>query len=376
MDDDSATTCSQRHDWRRAIPGRHAGSVFSLVWLGFPIAGLATSSPSPLRVALVAVGAASFAAIYLRALWNPFTATTRSIAPPGVALAAIAAALTLADRPSWSLLFVLIGTMTSLTLPERRAPGPLIACALLAVVIGVLAGDDGYAVTIAATTIGIGILMMGFARLVRSNEELLEAREELARLAVAEERLRFSRDLHDLLGHSLSVIVLKAELAERLLPADAERAAGHVADVRDVARAALGEVRDAVSGYRQPTLAAELAGARAALAAAGIASQLDEAEIALPPEAEAVLAWAVREGTTNVIRHSGAASCRIAVSPGPAEASAEIVDDGHGSAGGSGHGLDGLRERVEHLAGRLEAGTAPDGGFRLRVTVPIAAAGP
>ncbi len=376
MDDDSGTTCSQRHDWRRLIRGRHAGSVFSLVWLAFPIADLATSSPSPIRIALVAAGAAAFAAVYLRALWNPFASTTRSIAPPGIALAAIAAALSIADRPSWLLLFVLIGTMTSLTLPERRAPGPLIACASLALAIGVLAGDDGNAVTIAATTIGIGILMMGFARVVRSNEELLEAREELARLAVAEERLRFSRDLHDLLGHSLSVIVLKAELAERLLPADAEGAARHVGDVRDVARAALGEVRDAVSGYRQPTLAAELAGARAALEAAGIAPELDEAEIALPPEAEAVLAWAVREGTTNVIRHSGAGSCRIAVSPGPAEASAEIVDDGHGSAGGSGHGLDGLRERVEHLAGRLEAGTAPGGGFRLRVTVPIAAAGP
>jgi two-component system, NarL family, sensor histidine kinase DesK len=376
MDDDSGTTRWYRRDYGRAIRGRRAGSLFSLVWLAFPIGDLATASPSPLRVVLVAAGAAAFAAIYLRALWSPLGATTHSIAPPGLALAAIATALTLADRPSWSLLFVLIGTMTSLTLPERSAPAPLVGCAGLALVTGVLAGDDGNALTIAATTIGIGILMMGFARLLRSNEELLEARDELARLAVAEERLRFSRDLHDLLGHSLSVIVLKAELAERLLPADAERAARHVGDVRDVARAALGEVRDAVSGYRQPTLAAELAGARAALEAAGIAPELDEAEIALPPEAEAVLAWAVREGTTNVIRHSGAGSCRIAVSPGPAEASAEIIDDGNGGAGGSGHGLDGLRERVEHLAGRLEAGTAPGGGFRLRVTVPIAAAGP
>ena len=169
MDDDSGTTCAQHHDWRRAIRGRHAGSVFSLVWLAFPIAGLATSSPSPLRVALVAGGASAFAAIYLRALWDPFRASARGIAPPGIALAALATALTLADRPSWSLLFVLIGTMTSLTLPERRAPGPLIGCAALAVVTGVLAGDDGNAVTIAATTIGIGILMMGFARLVRSN---------------------------------------------------------------------------------------------------------------------------------------------------------------------------------------------------------------
>ena len=89
-----------------------------------------------------------------------------------------------------------------------------------------------------------------------------------------------------------------------------------------------------------------------------------------------MLAWAVREGTTNVIRHSGAASCRIAVEPGPEVASAEISDDGRGSAGGRGHGLEGLRERVEDLAGELEAGASPEGGFRLRVTLPIAAAQP
>ena len=246
---------------------------------------------------------------------------------------------------------------------------------MLALGVLTLSGDDGNAAAIAATTIGIGILMVGFRRHIHANLELRRARDELARLAVAEERLRFGRDLHDLLGHSLSVIVLKAELAGRLLADGDERAARHVADVQDVARAALGEVRDAVSGYRRPTLAAELAGARAALEAAGIAPQLDEAELTLSPEAEAVLAWAVREGTTNVIRHSGAATCRIAVLPGAQVASAEIVDDGRGASGGIGHGLAGLRERVEDLAGELEAGSPPGGGFRLRVTVPVAAAG-
>ena len=327
--------------------------------------------PSLLRVALVACAVAVFVLLYLRTLWNTEPTTARRIAPAMIALAAIASALTVADDASWSLLFVLLATMAGLTLPERVAPFPIAGCAVLAAITELYLGDGGSAVAVAATVVGIGIMMIGFARLVRSNAELVEAREDLASLAVAEERLRFARDLHDLLGHSLSVIALKAELAGRLLPSDPDRAAGHVADVRDVARAALGEVREAVNGYRLPTLAVELAGARAALEAAGIDPLLEESEGSLPPDAEAVLAWAVREGTTNVIRHSNASTCRIAVRPGPAVASAEIVDDGRGGDGGPGHGLDGLRERVRDLAGELEAGPSPGGGFRLHVSVPI-----
>jgi two-component system sensor histidine kinase DesK len=127
-----------------------------------------------------------------------------------------------------------------------------------------------------------------------------------------------------------------------------------------------------VSGYRRPTLVSELSGARIALQAAGIQARLDAPEAPLDPEVEAVLAWAVREGTTNVIRHSGARTCRIAVQPGPLSASAEVVDDGDAVApNGTGSGLAGLRERAEHMAGCVEAGPAPGGGFRLFVTVPV-----
>ncbi len=190
-----------------------------------------------------------------------------------------------------------------------------------------------------------------------------------------EERARFARDLHDLLGHSLSVIAVKAELAERLLERDPARAAAHVADVKTVAREALGEVRDAVSGYRRPTLSSELEGARIALEAAGIEARLEAADVDLPADVEAVLAWAVREGTTNIVRHSGARSCRIAVRPGPADVSAEVVDDGDahasdGNGNGTGNGLAGLRERAASVAGSVEAGPVAEGGFRLCVTVP------
>ena len=139
-----------------------------------------------------------------------------------------------------------MATLAGLTLAQREATVTIVASAALGALTQMLTGDDGNAFAVAATTIGIGVMMIGFSRLIRANEDLREARDDLARLAVAEERLRFARDLHDLLGHSLSVIVLKAELAGRLLPDDPARAAGQIADTREVARAALGEVRDAV----------------------------------------------------------------------------------------------------------------------------------
>jgi two-component system sensor histidine kinase DesK len=261
-------------------------------------------------------------------------------------------------------------------LPRRVAALWIIFCAgLAAATLVALDSDPGTTISISATTIGIGFMMFAFRRLVQLNQELVDAREEVARLAVSEERARFARDLHDLLGHSLSVIAVKAELAERLLERDPARAAEHVADVKAVAREALGEVRDTVSGYRQPTLSSELEGARMALQAAGIEARLEAADVELPPEVEAVLAWAVREGTTNIVRHSHARSCRIAVLPGPAAVSAEVVDDGEiqGTAG-TGNGLAGLRERAARVEGSVEAGPGPDGGFRLCVTVPRPAA--
>ena len=218
------------------------------------------------------------------------------------------------------------------------------------------------------------------------NEELCAARAELAELAVAQERERFARDLHDLLGHSLSVIALKAELAGRLVrdrPADAGR---EIAELEQVARTALTEVRDAVSGYRRPTLDDELAGARMALSAAGIEPDVRRASLTLAPETEAVLAWAVREGATNVIRHSRARRCTITVSGRQEQATVEIVDDGSAGAvvatgrrwldagrGGRGrgrHGIAGLAERARAVGGELEAAAETGAGFRLAVAVP------
>jgi two-component system, NarL family, sensor histidine kinase DesK len=217
--------------------------------------------------------------------------------------------------------------------------------------------------------------------------KLNEARAELARTAVAEERLRISRDLHDLLGHSLSLIALKSELAGRMIESDPQRAAREIAELEAVARHSLAEVRQAVTGYRQPSLAAELAAARRMLASAGIDCRVDApGTYALPPEADALLAWTVREASTNIVRHSGARHAGITVTVTGASASAELTDDGvgpavtrPGAAGGlraPGSGLAGLAERAARLGGTLLAGAGENGGFRVRVTVPLTVAGP
>ena len=219
----------------------------------------------------------------------------------------------------------------------------------------------------------VGFYGVGFGWLAATYRELDRARVELARLAVAEERLRFSRDLHDLLGHSLSVITLKSELAGQLVPRDPDRAVREVEDIERVSRQALAEVRAAVTGYRGPVaLGAELDRARSALTAAGVTTRIDAPSAPLPPAAEELLAWTVREGTTNIVRHAGARSAVIRVHHDGGGVGVELVDDGRGlvPVPGPANGLDGLAERVAAAEGEFEAGTAPGGGFRLAVRVP------
>lgn len=212
--------------------------------------------------------------------------------------------------------------------------------------------------------------MFGVSRLAQRNGELQAAQAEIRRLAVAEERARTARDLHDILGHSLTVVAVKAELAGRLLELDPARAAVEIADVERLAREALADVRGTVGAYRGVDLASEVAGARSALAAAGIVAELPRTVPELPADRDELFGWAVREGVTNVVRHSGARRCVIRVDP----AGVEVRDDGRGPAGesaGAGHGLVGLRERAARLDGTVTVARAPGGrGFLLRVTVP------
>jgi two-component system sensor histidine kinase DesK len=211
-------------------------------------------------------------------------------------------------------------------------------------------------------------------------DTLRDTRAELARMAVANERLRIGRDLHDLLGHSLSLISVKAELAGRLIDTNPDRAAREIVDLQTVARRSLGEVRAAVTSYRRPGLAAELGEARQMLAAAGMDCRVTvPADAQLAPDVDELLAWIVREGTTNVVRHSGARVVTITVTAAAGELIAEVADDGSGpardaerSAGGRGSGLAGLAERARKAGAQFTAGEGLGGsGFRILVRVPV-----
>ena len=294
-----------------------------------------------------------------------------------LALLAATAGLTLAlGAPrSFALLFVYVVAAAGLLQPPRIAAA-VTGVTAIAVAIGVaVAGSEGSTVAAYALTIlAIGALMTAFGDLTRTNRELAEAREELARSAVSEERLRIARDMHDLLGHTLSLIALKSELATKLLPTDPRRAEAELTEVQHVTRLALGEVRDAVQGYRRLAVADALDGARAALSAAGIDCRVQGTAGELPAEIETVLAWGLREATTNVVRHSGARACAITFSAEPEAVALEVEDDGAGAArANGGAGLAGLAERASRVRGTVEAGARPGGGFRLRLTLPLRA---
>jgi two-component system sensor histidine kinase DesK len=216
--------------------------------------------------------------------------------------------------------------------------------------------------------------MFAFNALINAIRQLKKAQVEMARLAVAEERSRLARDLHDVLGHSLTTITVKAGLARRVLESstDRERAIAEVRDVEELARQTMAEVRATVSGYRTPSLAAELVGARAALQAAGIAAELPQAVDNVALGLHEAFAYVVREGVTNVVRHSGATRCEVRLGPDWIE----VRDNGRACGdsvtrsreSGGGHGLTGLAERVASVGGTIDAGPLPEGGFLLKVS--------
>jgi two-component system sensor histidine kinase DesK len=284
-------------------------------------------------------------------------------------------------------------------------PAPAIIAAAACAVTGFVVASVhhyNYGSTFAAVAIGplAGLFAYGAGRRADTLAMLRRTRAELARAAVAEERLRIARDLHDLLGHSLSLITLKAELARRVISTDPDRASREVAELETVARQSLSDVREAVAGFRQPDLAGELDAARQLLDAAGIAVDIRTAGAGeLTQPVDATLAWAVREGATNIVRHSRATKVSIRVSTSDQAAVAEISDNGPAAAPDgtgarppaaltapgpaeraaarlprpafAGSGLAGLAERVRSLGGELAAGAVEPRGFLLRVVVPL-----
>jgi two-component system, NarL family, sensor histidine kinase DesK len=276
------------------------------------------------------------------------------------------------DIAKWNTLWVYVSIGCGLTLRSYRAASrAILASSACFLVCSVVAHDSA-----------VGFVVIGARKQYELMKELRQARETVAQMAASEERLRLARDMHDLTGQSLSTITLKSELAARLLgrlPESAERDRVHdeVEQVAAVSRQTLHDIREAISGYRRPTLSVEIITARTALETAGIVPHDDPGITLLSgtfgPDAEAALAWCLREAVTNVVRHSRARNCHIRLIRRAGSLALEVRDDGCGEAQratDTGTGLHGMSERLCAVGGRLELRPGPR-GFGLTASVPV-----
>ncbi|MFE2021152.1 sensor histidine kinase [Streptomyces sp. NPDC059499] len=371
--------------------GRHQ-FVIKLLWIGIwlafmnaPVKDLLGGGHTGWARASGALGLVVFVGVYLVLV---FRQTSKAMGRQRVLftitfLGALAVLLALTFGVPWLVLFVYVCVSAGATLPIRysRLLIPLVVAVMVGTGLTLHDARETVTALVFPALLG-GFAMTGVRQLIRTTIQLREARATVAQLAANEERLRLARDLHDLLGHSLSLITLKSELAGRLLPEHPDRAAEQVADIEQVSRQALVDVRSAVTGYRRPTLPGELAGARTALAAAGITADIRaDAPEGVPEEPEEVLAWGMREAVTNVVRHSGARRCTITLTrrqtlDGPL-LELVVADDGRGAPGPkAGNGLTGIAERLAAVEGTLVTGPAgggpaPGKGFALTLRVPV-----
>lgn len=337
-----------------------------LVYPGVTVAAVLQNSAGVTAV-LGCVVVAAFAAGYLLAAAAAARRATRPFwLLVGGCAVLFAAAIPFAHADAFFLAAVVL-SLAAPRLPRRRAAALVTASALAAVVVpwAVRPWRSGPGWTQAVALVFTVLMVSAFAEAIRANTALVEARAEVARLASEAERTRIARDLHDLLGHSLTAITVKSTLARRLVTAEATRAGEEMAAVETLARQALTDVRAAVSGYREVTLAGELARGRELLRACGVTADLPTATDVVGPAHQELFGWVVREGLTNVARHARASRCAVTLSA----STVEVVDDGAGGVAGGGSGLDGLRERVEAAGGCLSAGPLHPRGWKLRVTV-------
>ena len=379
-------------------PGTGSGWrwFFSAIWLVYLIAPVSNLFGHRHGAAWIAGGLAitvAFCVLYVPAVAN--AVGRPDLGRIGLAgLAALSALACVVYGKDWTPLWIYVSAAAGMVLasgPDGRrvALRGVLAIGACYVFFSWLSHDGATDfLVVLLPVVLIGVAMMGFRLQMDLMRELAEARETVAKLATNEERLRLARDMHDLTGQSLSMITLKSELAAKRLSklapsAERDTILGDLGDIGRVSRQTLHDIREAVSGYRRPTLAIEAITARNALEAAGIRLDEDPALTlrsgTFDAEAEAVLAWCLREAVTNVIRHSGARTCRIRLTQRPGELALEVSDDGHGPGGqdtseSHGAGLRGMSERLSAEGGRLSLGVADPGrgrGFTLTATVPV-----
>lgn len=382
----------------------NAGMVWGGVWLVYLVPAFVEALDARHSLALNAAGVGSlllFVGLYLSAMrvaWDQADQLRFGLIPTEMdaqrwwlagALVGSAVLSTVIVGEQGVATFVFLAPASSSLLPSRMAPFG-IGFAVAATIVGELVARryDAAPVEIAdvlgsafAATMA-GLITFGVRRMRGVMWELEVARRDVERLATAQERVRIARDLHDVLGHSLTVISVKSQLAGRLIErGEVQRAGTEIREVETLSREAMADVREAVAGYRARTLAAELAAAEATLDSAGIAVTVERSTDAVPSTGEEALGFVVREGVTNVLRHSRARRCEIQVRHTGDAVVVELVDDGGGTGSpldeirpgdeceGGGNGLRGLAERVAAVGGRLSAGDAPNGGFVLRAEV-------
>ncbi|MFG2142439.1 sensor histidine kinase [Streptomyces sp. NPDC048650] len=360
-----------RPRWPGGKPDKGPGKYAFLPWLLMGLGAFSniiqgkTGSPW-----LAGLGLLAFNSLYISVVWSSFNPRLRDSRRPLIALGLLTAvtfAIALGFRDNWFLFFPLLSLASGTV---RALRGKKLALWLIA-----LSGAAGYfsgwhegSGPGGAFGIGYGTFLSGTVTatvlsLFDTIQELNTTRQELARSAVEKERLRFSRDLHDLLGHTLSVVVVKAEAVRRLAPRDLEAALGQAADIEAVGRQALTEIREAVTGYREGSLTTELDRARSVLEAAGIEPVVRQAGPPLPTQAEALLGWVVREGVTNTVRHSRATRCEIDVHADEDRVRLTITDDGRGPVSSDTaptHGRSWIRDRVPGRGGRMDGGAGSD----------------
>lgn len=335
-----------------------------LVYLSFFFIRYFYVTPGSLEIALAAVSLVAFLALYFNAWWKRGPTLLLNIG--GMTLLGLAWAPL---NPGANVFFIFAGSFAAWLGPPRQA------FAAIAVIVGLgMASAAVFQPSVVfwlpalVFTPLVGLVNIYHAQQARSDAALHLRQEEVRKLAQVAERERISRDLHDLLGHTLSVVALKAELAERLIERDPERARKEVAEVNRVARDSLAQVREAVSGMHSLGLAGELENARLALEAAGVESSITGIPPDLAAAREAALALVLREAVTNIVRHAGAYRCGIRFTTENDEDVMEITDDGRGAASLTGTGIDGMRARIASVGGRLELSTGS--GLRVRARLP------
>lgn len=314
---------------------------------------------------LTALAGVVFLPLYFRGYWvrgKELYAIIAVIAALGVAIVPINAAA--------GVFFIYAAAFAGHVRPQRRAVQLLAAiCMTIVVETLILQSPPTTWIWELMFVIVVGGVNVHYSGVHEMNKRLFRAREEIEHLATVAERERIARDLHDLLGHTLSLITIKAALASRMVERDPERAASEIRDVERISREALSEVRSVVVGYRTAGLARELTNAEQMLDAASVRMSASMETVSLSPTEEAIFALALREGVTNVVRHAGARTCRISLGVSDGSRALHIEDDGCGKHAADGNGLTGMRERLAILGGTVT--TESGSGTRLSVTIPI-----